>query len=125
MAEVKHWPASMRNRLSVSNFNQTTKPTIIRSNMSVGVDKIRNRYSSTIHHVSGSILLTRDQVIELDTFYISTLNGGVNRFWFPDQITETSSGDQILKEHRFLEPPSYTAVGGDWFKANLKMERFY
>lgn len=116
--DVKTWPPDLRRRLTVPSFNQTTKVAAIRSNMDVGVDKVRNRYTTPIYHISGNMICSKDQLEILDSFFNIDLNNGVLKFYFPDPITEE------IKEHRFLEPPKYSALGGDWFSAALKMERF-
>ena len=61
-------------------------------------------------------ILTTAQVATLETFYITTLNGGADTFTLNHPRTAVSS------TWRFVEPPSYTRVPPDHYHANLKLE---
>ena len=108
------WPAGLPQYLRLQGYAQQRVNDTIRSPMGYGPDKVRRRTTGVIQNVPGSLILTNAQKNTLQTFYITTLTGGSERFNWIDFL----SGDSPLPavEYRFIQPPTYTSAGnGTWF----------
>jgi len=112
---VAAWPVTIPDTLLRSGYSQSCANVSIRTEMDVGPAKVRRRATAGVQPVQGQIELTTAQLGYLRTFYNTTLLGGSLRFSWKDPITEASA------ELRFVEPPSWTAIGIDW-QVSLKLE---
>jgi len=111
------WPDTIDEKVLQSGFQQKAVPNTIRSKMEAGLDKIRRRYTTPILNLSVSMFLDFTQYETLETFYNTTLQGGVLSFTFPDPATDDDH------EYRFLTPPSYSAAGGLHYMCTMQWER--
>ena len=110
------WPSSLPDNLNVEGYTEARVDGTIRTQMDAGPEFVRRRFSATPTRVSGSLVLTDTQVATLDTFYQTTLNGGVDAFdW-----THPRTGASV--EMRFTSPPSYRAFSHDLWQADLSLE---
>lgn len=113
------WALSGLNEDVLQNgFTQKARPNIIRSTMDAGIDKIRPRYRTPVIEMKFNMWITHAQYISLESFYNTDLEGGVNRFEFKDPANPTE-----MYEYRFLEPPSYSALGGLYYTVSFSWER--
>ena len=111
------WPATIPEEVLVDGFMQQAVPATIRTKMEAGIDKLRRRYTTPILNLNVAMFLTFTQYETLETFYNTTLQGGVLSFDFTDPATATT------KEYRFISPPSYTPSGGVHYLASMQWER--
>lgn len=110
------WPISLQELLSEQNFGITVGDTVLRSDMDIGPQKLRRRFTKGIDTFSASIYLTQAQYITFDAFFKTTLNGGVEVFEFDHPIT------QVLTEFRFVGVPQYSSIGGGNYTASFTWE---
>lgn len=96
-----------------SGFSQVKKDNTIRSPMGYGPAKIRPRTLVGIEHVTASIEIMENQVDILDTFYNN--NQGLSWGW-------TNWITMMPANYRFLAPPTYRAMGGQWYSVTMTLE---
>ena len=90
------WPGTLPTDILPDGFNQQAVSVAIRTKMEAGLDKIRKRYTSPIVNSSVSMVVTFAEYTTLETFFNTTLQGGVLSFNFTDPADETEF------EYRFL-----------------------
>ena len=100
------WPAGLPQSFSAQGYSESLPDETIRTSMDVGPDKVRQRSTSAPRPVSGSMRMTTAQIATLETFYVTTTNGGTDVFTFPFR-----TGSQNA---RFLKPPRWTFIEGNW-----------
>lgn len=110
------WPADLPQNVLAADFQEQAQPQAIRSSVDVGPAKMRRRYTAAIKVYRMAIYLTTAQKASLETFFDSSLGGGVLPFNWVDHI----SGDP--RTYRFTAPPSYSAAAPTVFKAALELE---
>ncbi len=113
---AQSWPGTLQELLSEANFGISIGDTAIRSDMDVGPNKVRRRFTRGVDTYTASIYLTSAQYVIFDAFFKTTLNGGVLSFDFNHPIT----GD--LKEFRFVGTPKYSSLGGGQFTVTFDWE---
>jgi len=111
MAEV--FPVTLQDKFNQAGFNTNFGETTITSNMETSLPKKRARHTKSIDTTSGTINLHKDDWTTLETFYKTTLGGGVLTFNFTHPIT------QVITEYRFVTPPTATPLGGLYFIVNF------
>jgi hypothetical protein len=84
--------------------------------MGVGVDKVRRRVTANAYSISCTIMLTKAQVAELETFYNVTTNSGIDVFTWIHHIDDSAAN------YRFMDPPVYRNVSGNVWRAVLSLE---
>ncbi|RTL05625.1 hypothetical protein EKK58_07505 [Candidatus Dependentiae bacterium] len=109
------WPATIQDKLERDNFALEKGSTVIRTQMDVGPYKVRRRSTRPIDVLTGSIYLTASEWAVFETFYDTTINGGVTPFELPHPITGA------LTVFRFAAEPSYRSVGSI-FIVSMKWE---
>ena len=93
------WPPTIDKKVLRGGFSQKAVENTIRSTVEAGLDKLRKRYTSPIIKMNVNMWIDFTQYESLETFYNTTLQGGVLSFTFPDPAT----GDD--HEYRFLSTP--------------------
>jgi len=111
MAEI--FPAELQDKFNEAGFKLELGNTSIQSSVDVGLPKVRQRYTQAIDAMAGTIELNRTDFSILDSFYKITLSGGTKTFSFMHPIT------QIQSEFRFVNPPSLSPLGGDYFRVSF------
>ena len=114
------WPVQLQDKLNQSDFQYALGDSTIRSDVEIGLSKVRRRYTRAIDSIVGSIWLDRTEVSIFINFYNTTLNGGINIFEFKDPLSPT----QELREYRFKSdtPPALRPVGGNTYSVTLVWE---
>lgn len=112
------WPVDLPDRLLVDGYTESPPDTTIRTAMDAGVAKVRRRYTAGARPIAGVLMLTRDQVDVLDTFYVTTLQGGAQRFQWRHPRKSVYEAVDI----RFVRPPTYEAVEPNVWRASLALE---
>lgn len=75
------WPVSLPKLVNVRP--EPPVDTLLRSQNDVGPDKVRRRFTAAPRFVNGSLFLTGQQRLELDTFYRDTIEAGAVEFDWP------------------------------------------
>jgi hypothetical protein len=115
MAET--WPVSLQQKFNSSNFDLKFGNTLVRSDVDVGLAKVRSRYTDAIDIYTSSIDLEIDDFETFYDFYKTTLNNGSKTFDFDNPLTNTTD------EFRFVAPPEIRPMGGRIFKVSFSWER--
>lgn len=110
------WPDTLPASPRVENFRETVPNTSIRTDMEQGPAKVRQRTTAGVRMLSLEYLMSKAQVTTLESFYLTTLQGGSFHFTF----THPRSGSSLIC--RFVKPPEYTGVNGNYFKVAFDLE---
>lgn len=111
------WPVSLQEKLNASGFGIDYGDSLVRSDMDVGLAKVRNRYTKGIDTYTASIYVDITDVLIFESFYKDTLVNGALPFTFNDPIT------QIPTDFRFRSPPKISPLGGISFTISFVWER--
>lgn len=110
------WPDTLPAAPLLENFQELLPQTAIRTDMDTGPAKVRQRTTAGIGALMVSYLLNIAETIALDSFYQTTLCGGVSAF----DYTHPRTGAAL--SCRFTSPPEYAPVNGNYFKVTLTLE---
>jgi hypothetical protein len=110
------WPVTLPAAPLLEGFREATPDTVLRTEMEQGPAKLRQRTTAGVRTLSVGYLLSAAQVATLETFYLTTLSGGAAAFDF----THPRTGAGV--SCRFVRPPEYAAVNGNYFRAALELE---
>jgi len=110
------WPQTLPLYPLLENYVETVPNTSIRTEMEQGPAKVRQRTTAGVRKLSLSYFLSKEQISELDEFYITGLKGGSMAF---DFIHPRNDSDISC---RFVSPPEYKAANGSYFKVNIELE---
>lgn len=108
------FPSALQDKFNEAGFNHSFGDTSITSSVDVGIPKKRQRYTSAPDLFSGTIELNKDDYTTLETFYKTTLAGGVLTFNYDHPIT------QVETEFQFITPPSIVPLGGNYFRVSFQ-----
>lgn len=109
------WPASLPQ--GPAQFSETRKPVTISTQPDDGPSKVRKRFTKAVYVGRMSFSLTLAQRNALDTFYATTLDGGLNSTTFLHPWLQSSV---VL---RITEPPTYSSEGPLGASASFAFER--
>jgi hypothetical protein len=91
---------------------------LLRGPADAGEGPRRRRFSAVSRLLNFTMVMSATQLATLQTFYKTTLGGGVSRFTYVDPV----SGD--AKEFAFAEPYQVQDMGGvDCFRVSLALIR--
>jgi len=110
------WPVSLQQVLNRDSFAISSAETILKSDMETGAPKRRRRFTKGVKDLTCSILVNGAGYSTLDTFYTTTLNGGIDSFEFIHPITS------VLTLYKFNGPPKFTPVGFDSYNVSMVWE---
>jgi hypothetical protein len=111
------WPAQLQQCLSEQNFGIQKGSTVLRSDMDIGPQKVRRRFTKGVDTLTGSIYLTAEEYEIFEAFYETTLAGGTLPFEFNHPITG------VLTVFRFNSEPTYASLGGGSFTVSFGWEK--
>lgn len=111
------WPIALQQKLNVDAFEKKFGSSSVRSDNDIGAAKVRSRFTDAIDVYGCQILIDFSEYSNLEVFYKTTLNNGVNRFLFTDPFSELET------EFRFVEPPVIRPLGGRVFQVNMLWEK--
>jgi len=111
------WPATLQQKVESTQFELVFGDTRIKSDVDVGLAKVRSRYTDGVDQYRGSIILDSSEYADLKTFYKTTLNNGTDFFDWVDPI------DSSAASFRFITPPRITGMGGAKFGVALSLEK--
>lgn len=92
------WPFTLPQCPISQTVSRQWQDNLVRGPADVGIGQLRRKASTNSQIVSFSMLMTAVQITTLDTFYNSTLGGGVYEFELKDPV----SG--VAKNYTFMEP---------------------
>lgn len=110
MSSALDWPAGLPPVLRLEGLTNRLPVGVIRTAMETGPAKQRPRFTAAPEPLSGSLLLTREQTLLLDTFWQVTLAMGALSFnWIHPRTLEEA-------EMRFIATtaPEYSPADGLW-----------
>lgn len=100
-------------------WSEVLPKTTIRTEMDAGPSKVRQRFTTKVGRLSGSIILTLTQVPILRTFYSDDIEGGALPFEWVHPL------DHSARLFRFVEEPTITNLwrgGVRYCRAALALE---
>ncbi len=110
------WPASLPQYVLVEGYSEAPPQNTIRTSMDVGPPKMRRRSTAAVRPITGNQHMNKTQVAALDTFYVTTLNSGVDQFDWVHPRTQSAV------DFRFTAPPQYESLGGTAWMVTLSLE---
>lgn len=113
---VDVWPATLPQGLQRTDYAEGIGDGRLRSQMDAGPAKVRRRSSAMPRPLTGTMVVTSAQIQTVRQFIEETLIGGSLPFCMPAPRT----GGPILV--RLVEMPSWSALGGKWYRLNLSLE---
>lgn len=114
MAELV--PAEFQDKLNAAGFEYIEGEAVVRTEMGVGQDKVRNRYTTSIDAIRGSIDINKDQITSWKTFFKTTLANGSKTFLFKDPFSLVDT------EFQFKGQYSLRPKGGKVFSITFVWE---
>lgn len=97
-------------------FNVAPSVSVIRTEMDVGMAKMRRRSTVALTTTEGELLCSTAQVEALELFFLESTKGGTVRFQIPAPHTNKP------QEARFMEPPQFQWIGGEWWRVRVRLE---
>lgn len=110
------WPESLPQEPGADGFQETAPNLVVRTQMDAGPPKVRRRFTAGVRTFAMRFVLSEDQVDTLDAFFIEDCAGGAIPFDWKHPRTNAPAS------FRFVEPPTYTSLGGDCWSANVSVE---
>lgn len=101
------WPTTLPQAFAAASYKESPANLLVSSQTDIGPAKIRRRSSSGPRPVSGSMTMTREQLISLRAFYTDDLVDGSLRFSWRDPLEADAPA-----EYRFVDPPEWSADAG-------------
>lgn len=110
------WPSTLPQVAFQSMGYREMAPDIaLRTQMDAGPAKVRRRFTAGVRNIDFTIPCSAAEIATLDTFYVTTLQGGV----LPFDWTHPRTG--AAASFRFRGRPEYTDLGAV-FSARLELE---
>lgn len=109
------WPATLPQYLEAQGFENRFPNGVVRQPMDSGPGKARRRFTAAPEHISGSIVLDRQQYAAFKAFWKDTLAMGALKFDWVHPITGEAC------EMSFMAEPSVSAISGTTFRATLQL----
>lgn len=111
------WPGTLPAYVQEGGFQERFQDQAVESQMDSGPAKIRRRFTKPIRFIGVQMLMTQAQVIDLETFWLTTLKGGTLPFDWVHPRTRAAT------TFRFRNPaPTYQSVGGINVMVNFSLE---
>ncbi len=110
------WPTSLPDKVQSDSFSLNIGETVVKSDIDIGPQKVRRRFTKQIDNISATMQMTSAQYQTLLDFFRVDLNGGTSQFVFNHPISGAST------YMRFMSPPVFRAIGGVMFEVTLNWE---
>lgn len=112
------WPVSLPQAPLQGSLSEQRQDNVLRGPSAPGAEGARRRmFTATSKTISFAMLMSQAQLATLETFYGTTLEGGVLRFEFEDPSTGST------KEFAFVEPYQIQHVAADVFRVSVTLIR--
>jgi hypothetical protein len=110
------WPGNLQPYPLVADYAESPPNTMLRTEMDSGPAIMRQRYVAGPRPISGSVVLrSKQELNDLDTFFVTTLKGGTLPFTWNDR-------NAVPRTFRFTAPPSYAFLEPDKIKVTMALE---
>jgi hypothetical protein len=110
------WPLGLPQKVEGDQYTESLGSSVIRTEMDIGLAKVRRRYTKNIENFDMIFLIDSDQYLIFKTFFDVTVNGGATTFTFPHPVTT------VPTEVRLLGEPAISHIGAGVFRLSLKVE---
>lgn len=110
------WPSSLPQKPLADSYAESATPVTVRTDMDVGLPKVRRRYTAEIRQYGLRLLLTTAQVATLETFYITTLAHGSLTFDWLNPRTQAAA------TFRMVNRPGYEQAAPGYWYTSLALE---
>ncbi len=110
------WPETLPLSPLAGSFRETLPDTVLRTGMDQGPAKLRQRSTAGTRGILVSYILDRAQVMTLDDFHETALEGGALSFSY------THPRDDNTVTCRFKRPPEFVSLNGDYYRVTLELE---
>ena len=107
------WPTFLQDLINQSGFNYTFGKNTVESKNDTGVAKKRKRFTKRVDNLSVSLTIDYDTYVQFDDFYETSLNSGVNYFYYDHPLTGVQGVYQIIGE------PAISSLGGRKFNISM------
>ena len=84
--------------------------------MQTGPPKARPKYTSGYSVINGYVIMTTEELIDFNSFYVSFLDDG--HYDFDATHPRTGSTEQM----KFMEPPTYNTLGDGTWKVSMHIK---
>jgi hypothetical protein len=112
------WPATLPQEILVDGNSEAMGDGRLRSQTDTGPGKVRRRSTAMARPLSGSMMMSDDQLDAFEEFVLDDLGGGSLPFLFPK--TRGGEGTWLV---RFGEDmPSWANVGPDLWTVTMSLE---
>lgn len=111
------WPSELQDIINEAGFGHDMGDTVLRSEMDVGVAKLRRTSTRPIDGFNCTINLTSAQYSIYYSYFNTSLNGGVTPFSFDHPITG------VATDFRFVGAPGVRSLGGGNFQVTMQWEK--
>jgi hypothetical protein len=113
------WPDDLPQVFLEGSYNEGMPDNVIRDTYDVGAATLRRRSTAAIYPVTGTMVMTDDQWVELKAFIADVLLQGALPFGIPEQgDCDSPTGEWLV---RFTSPPKRQRMGYDW-QVTLELE---
>ena len=111
------WPVDLPTTPLSAGYSDVQRNNVIRSEMGYGPAKTRRRSTVYMRDITYQYVMTKAQLTSLETFYTTTLEGGILTYDYPNYINNNDTTDEL----RFKQPPVIQPSGPD-FSVRLFVE---
>lgn len=111
------WPGTLPQSPLVAGYSEEMPELTVRSQPDMGPAKVRRRFTAGVVKVMWSMQMTTAQLATLETFYVTTTEGGAIRFTHTNAITGAA------KDYRFAKPYKKVPLTHDLFQVDLELEQ--
>lgn len=112
------WPETLPQKLLVDGFSSQLPTGSIRVEMDSGPAFQRQRYTSSVEPIQGSIWVTKGQYQTFKNFYVTSLAQGSLPFNWVHPITE----ETVEMQFDVSNPPRISAKSGILFRVDMNLE---
>ncbi len=111
------WPTSLPAYFLGQSYSESVRDSVIRTANDIGLPGMRNRYTSDILDISGSMTMTQAQVDTLNTFYSTTLKRVLT-------FNLTNPINSVVRVMRFTSPPAISHKTSGYYTVQLSLETY-
>ena len=114
--QIIQWPSGLPQCPLLQDYRRDEVESRLISNVSAGLNKIRNRYLAVPIDTVESFILTRTEYNDFMEWWNSTLRRGSLQFYKYEPISD------MVKVYRARSQPNVSPVGGNKLKLTLDLE---
>lgn len=118
---IPSWPVTLPKFFDENSYSESFGGNNLRTEMDIGIAKVRPRSLRTPRNISGNLFLSSAQLQALKSFYQSGLLNGSSVFLWHEPIRDSESELTSIVA-RFLSAPSITSVRGKQYVVSVQIE---